>query len=232
VRYFTKTFEEPTSFWYTECNKYRPQALSSEMRRKIRRAHERCDVRRVEATWLAGKGYDCYAAAFERYENAWPMPQAKFRKTCLECADGPFEYWGAFVGSRLVGFIKCIVGPDSVALVVSKLDPEYLRYLPAYALKDAVLRTYVAEQGKTTNDGFRAIAHNTAMHDFMLQFGCRRVYCDLKLFYRPWLNAMVNALYPFKKAIDRLPGASLAWKAKVLLRQEEIRRSFEKACSA
>jgi hypothetical protein len=224
VRYFSRTFEQPTQFWYTMCNGYNPDSLSAKMRKQIRRAHERCSVRRIKAEWLAAHGYRCYCTAFDRYQNAQPESEESFQKICLDSVGGPIEYWGVFVGDQLAGFQKCVVGPDYAACVVHKLDPSFLRFHSSCALKDTVLKTYVAEQGKTTYHGFRAISHDTEAHEFALKFGCQRVYCDLCVVYKPSVKVLVRLLYPFRKII--CGQNAMAGKTKVLFNQENIRRSI------
>ena len=229
LRYFTRTFDEPTSFWYTACCEYDPQrVVKSSVRRQLRRAYERCTVQRIDPAWLASNGYDCYAAAFARYRNAWPVSRQSFQADCMHSIGGPFEFWGVFVDDKLAGFAKCVVGTDYVAVLVSKLHPEYLSLYSAYALRDTLLKTYVADLGKTVGGGFRPIAHKTAMHDFLLKFGYRRIHCDLRVVYQPVLRALVSLTYPFKALVDLVPAIGPASSAQILLAQEEIRRSFVK----
>ena len=225
IRYFSKTFDEPTEFWYTACKDYSYESCSSETKRQIRRAYETCSVQRVDPGWLAANGYDCYAAAFARYQHARPISKESFKNLCLEATGGPFDYWAAFVKGQLAGFQKCIVGDDYVAGVVLKVHPDLLRFRPVYALADTVLKTYVGEQNKVVIAGFRSVVHKTNLHDFVLRFGYQKLYCDLCLIYRPSLRATINMLYPLKPLMDRIP-ADLTWKLRVLLAQEKIKRSF------
>jgi hypothetical protein len=144
----------------------------------------------------------------------------------MESLGGPFEFWGVFVEGELAGFAKCAIEGDYVAVLVSKLDPAYLPIFSSYALRDAILRHYVTELGRIVGDGFRSISHQTAMHDFLLKFGYRRMYCDLRIVYRPIVRAFVNLAFPFKILIDRFPSVEPAASAQVFLAQEAIRRSF------
>jgi hypothetical protein len=227
LRYFTRVSSEPTGFWYTVCDEYNPRkSAKSELRRRIRRAYEQCTVRTIEAAWLAQNGYECYAAAFSRYRNSRPIAKDKFQAVCLGSVGGPFEFWGVFVAGKLAGFAKCAIESDYVAVLVSKLDPAYLSLFSAYALRDTLLQTYVAEQGKTVGDGFRSIVHQSAMHDFLLKFGYRRMYCDLRVIYKPFVRAFVALAYPFRALVDKFPSVEPALSAQALLAQEAIRRSF------
>ena len=146
---------------------------------------------------------------------------------CRGSIGGPFEFWAVFVGNELAGFVKCAVGHDYSALTVFKLAPRFLSLYSSSALQDAILRTYVCEQQKTVTIGFRNVAHDTDVHQFMLQFGYRHIYCDLKIHYRPMVQALVNVLYPFRLAMGRAPESRWTGRVKPLLVQEEIRRTFQ-----
>jgi hypothetical protein len=226
LRYFTRTFEEPTDFWYTACNSYEIANLSRHTRYEIRRAHKGCVVRLTDPVWLAANGYECYAAAFARYRNQRAESTKHFQENLLGDVGGPFEFWAVFIQEKLAGYAKCVVGNDYAVTVVCKLHPDYLSFYPAYALVDSMLRVYVTDGHKTVSNGFRSIAHDTNMQEFLLKFGFRRVYCDLRVVYRPALGSCVKCLYPLKSVVDRIPDIHLTSRVKALLSQEKIRRSF------
>jgi hypothetical protein len=110
-------------------------------------------------------------------------------------------------------------------MVVFKIHPAYTSSRPAYALQDTVLQTYVTNAGKPVNNGYRALAHDTNMQDFVLQFGFRRVYTDLRVVYRPPLRSIISMLYPFSSVVSRLPASRPVEYLKTLLKQEQIQRS-------
>jgi hypothetical protein len=144
---------------------------------------------------------------------------------CRGAIGGPFEFWAAFVDNELAGFAKCVVGDDYAACLVLKLDPNFMRLKIASALQDAILSTYVSEQGKTIHAGFRSVLHDTNNHDFLVRHGYSYIYCDLKVAYQPAVQTAINLLYPFRPVVDRIPASSLKGNLRALLFQEEIRRS-------
>jgi hypothetical protein len=225
LRFFTRTSDTPTEFWYVLCDDYNFDKLPGKMRTKIRRAYKDCSVRKIEAAWLAENGYECYSAAFSRYKHGGPDSKDIFQKTCLSCVNGPFDFWGAFAGETLVGFAKCVFGSDYVTMVAFKIHPLYTSSRPGYALQDTILQAYVTKQGKPVNNGSRSLDHDTNMQDFVLQFGFRRVYTDLKVVYRPPLRSLVHLLYPFRSVISSLPSFRPVTHLKTLLKQEQIHRS-------
>ncbi len=225
LRYFTQSSDTPTEFWHVLCDDYDFEKLPGKMRTKIRRAYKDCTVKEIHASWLMENGYDCYLAAFSRYKGGKPASKEIFQKECSRAIGGPFGFWGAFVGETLVGFAKCITGTDYVTMVVFKIHPAYSSSRPAYALQDTVLQAYVTKAGKPVNNGFRALAHDTNMQDFVLQFGFRRVYTDLRVVYRPPLRSIIHMLYPFSSMVSRLPASRPIEYLNTLLRQEQIQRS-------
>lgn len=226
LRYFTRISERPTSFWFTACSDYDFKKLPRKLRTQIRRAYKDCRVEQVDPTWLADNGYDCYTAAFSRYRNARPESREDFDKMCRGSLGGPFDFWATFVGNNLAGFYKYAVGHDYAAGLVLKLDPRFLSLNPASALQDTILTKYVGEQKKTVSVGFRSLVHDTNMHEFLTKFGYRRVYCDLKVVYRPSLRTFVNLSYLLRSFVKSTEDSQWRNKLAALWTQEEIRRSF------
>lgn len=226
LRYFTRTQERPTEFWYTSCNEYSFADLPRKLRTQIRRAAKDVRVERVDPVWLADHGYECYAAAFSRYQNSKPESREQFDRMCRGAAGGPFEFWAALVGDEIAGFGKYVIGDDYVAGVVLKFDPRFLSLNTGTAMQHTTLSDYVVERHMPVAVGFRSIAHDTNLHDFVLKFGYRRRYCDLKVAYRPAVRLAVNLLYRYRAKVNA-SNAGWAGKVKILLDQEDIRRSFE-----
>jgi hypothetical protein len=227
IRYFTRTVEHPTSFWYSSCSQYNVANLSKKARASVRRGYKSCRIERVEPGWLAENGYDCYASAFSRYRNSEPDSKEEFEHICKGAIGGPFQFWAVFVGDQLAGFEKFAVGDDYAAALVLKLDPNYLHESIGPTLMDATLSHYVSEERKTVYNGFRSVVHDTNTHDFLLTVGFNRVFCDLQIVYRPAVKACVDLLYDYRPLLDRLPESPIKSKVLGLLSQEEIRRSIE-----
>lgn len=227
LRYFTRTVSYPTAFWYTACPEYNFNNLAPKVRAHIRRAHKSCRVQRIDPAWLEANGYPCYVAAFSRYKNSEPESRAEFDAMCQSEPGAPFEFWGVFVEDRFAGFAKTAVGPDYAATLVVKLDPKFLHLSIGPALQDTLLNNYVSEQRKPVYAGFRSVVHDTQTHDFLLQLGYIRVFCDLKVVYRPAVRACVNLLYRYRSLLDHAPEFRLKPNIRGILNQEEMRRSVE-----
>jgi len=227
LRWFSQTFAEPTDFWYILCDRYDFDALPGKMKTKIRRSQKDCVVRQVDAAWMLANAYPCYLAAYSKHKNSVPYSQSEFGKNiCVSGVDGPFAFWGAFVRDTLAAFAKLIVGNDYVTMVVFKVHPDYSASRPAYALLHEILDHYVKNESKPLNNGFRSLHHQTNMQEFLLQFGFRPVYSDLKLVYTPLASLAIRTLYPFRTWLDRIPASRIVAPLRSLVMQEQVSRTF------
>ena len=51
-------------------------------------------------------------------------------------------------------------------------------------------------------DGARSTTEHSNIQPFLEEkFKFRRAYCDLQMFYKPWLGLAVKILFPFRKII-------------------------------
>src|SRR5579862_3909341 len=84
LRYFSRTIEAPSDFWYVSCADYDFEKLPGKMRTKIRRAYKDCTVRELDPVWLSKHGQECYYAAFARYKDGRPdSPEIFINRCCL-----------------------------------------------------------------------------------------------------------------------------------------------------
>jgi hypothetical protein len=224
IRWFSRNSNEPAPYWYVLCNHYDFDSLPGKLRTQIRKARRECELRPLDAQWMAANAYDCYAAAFGRYRHGRPIARESFDSIQSSCAGAPFTFLGAFVDGKLAGFAKNFEADGYVASCSFRIDPLYKQSRPSYALLDALLRTHVTEQRKIFGNGFLSLHDDTNMQDFLLKFGFRRQYCDLQIAYREPLGLAIRALYPFRSVVGALPSRGRITGVKSLLRQEHVRR--------
>jgi hypothetical protein len=175
--------------------------------------------------WLAEHGYECYRAAFESYRGAKPDDREEYQQTLLSCIGGPFEYWGAFADGELVGYTKCVVEENYVAIVFGKFDPNFRHLYATYALFDSMLSHYVTERGMAVNVGYRSVLHDSNIQDFCRnKFGFRNLFCRLNIGYQTWLAGMVSSIYPFRRFVYGMPPVSKMRRLQALMVLEECRR--------
>lgn len=225
LRFASGPQKEATEWWYTVCDSYDPQRLSSNTRSKINRSDHSCEVVPVEARWLSMHGYECYSSAFGRYRNAKPVSSVDYHDMIIRTIDGPFEYWAVFVDGNLAGYCQCIVDADHVVTNVFKFHPAFLKKYSSYALITSLIRHYLLDKGLPLSNGSRSVAHDTSFQEFLMKLGFEKLFCSLNIAYQPWLGAAVNALYPARKLIGRIPSKGPFHKLQSLLYQEELRRA-------
>ncbi len=227
LRYSSDPCSQPTAWWYVVCDRYDPGSLSSKTRNEINRSRRECTVTRIESEWLAARGYACYRAAFGRYGGSTPVPESRWREDILRSSDGPFEYWGVFVGERLAGYGRCILEGDNVATSAIRLDPEHLKDRVSYALVSHLLASYVGEGGKTMSNGNRSVGHDTRFQEFLIKFGFRQQFCRLNIAYGGALRSAVGLMYPVRRGVLSVASGRRLQRLRTLLVQEEWRRASQ-----
>ena len=203
--------------------------LDKKVRYEVKQGFKHCQVRQVEAAWLAEHGYECYRAAHARYRHSTFDNEATFRADMMSRTDGPFEHWAVLVGDRLAGYSRCNVVAPWVHHSVAKYHPEYLRERAAYALVRALLEEYVGRRGLKLVNGTRTMAHDTDYNRFLLKQGFRYVVCELRVVYRRLLGLGVTLLYPARSVLSRLPHTAPLSRVRAVLALEELRRRSPRA---
>jgi len=231
IRWSNSFTDKPTEWWYVVCKKFQKNLLSHNARNQIKRGNKNCRVKKITPAWLSQKGYDCYKTAFRRYKNAKPMSKEKFKENIMEKEGyNCFDFWGVFFNTKLVGYCECIKMFNTVSTSVIKYHPNYLKYYPSYTLIYTILNYYLNEKKyKLVSNGTRSIAHQTNVQKFLEKFDFEKQYCQLNVVYSPLLKNVIKILYPFRKTFEKfykpIPINSLH-KINVILKQEQIRRSF------
>jgi hypothetical protein len=227
TRYPGPAVDSPDPAWYyVVCDHVLPiECLAKKARYELRLGLKSCAVRRVTAEWLAGHGYECYRAAHGRYRNTRPSPEPVFVREMRDRAMEPFEFWGAFVGDVLAAYSSCIVTGKWVQHSAAKYHPGFLHARTAYVLVRALIEEYVGTRGLTLTNGTRSISHDTNYGHLLEKLGFVRRGCELKVVYRPALEALVNIAWPLRHAFSWLPDSGPAHGARVALVLEELRRA-------
>jgi hypothetical protein len=185
--------------------------VPSKHRCEIRRGLKNCEVRRVDAEFVSQQGYAVYAKAHQRYRGrAQPAWDKRAFRAHFESAKG-FEdithFWGAFHEGRLIALAANDVYERIEATYwMIKLDPDYLKLYPAYALLHTMNEYYLAQQGfQYVNDGWRALVHQTDVQEFLIQkFAFARRHRRLEAFFRPPLGLLIRGTYPLRRVLSKV----------------------------
>lgn len=222
---------DPTLFWHViKDGPATLEMLSANTRSKVRRGLKRCRIAITEAKVLAADGYPVYRQAFNRYRTYTRcLSEEEFRKEILARGlDPSWEFWGIWgQAGKLIGFSQNRLQGESCNYSIIKFDPDFLKLYPSYALFFEMNNHYLNERKlRYVNDGARSIGHATNIQGFLMEkFQFRKAYSMLHVVYNRKIGWAVHMLYPLRSAIFRIRGNRFA-KASVLMRQEEIRKSF------
>ncbi len=199
----------PSDFWYIIKDTFEGlDELSSNVRRKIRRAEELFEYKKIEYQTIKDFGFPIIEATFKDYKvKDRSMNKEVFSDYLDYCAKGEFDYWGIFErgNQKLVGFSTVHLWENACEYEITAIWPEYLRNssYPYYGLYQRMNEYYLSERKfKYVSDGSRSITEHSNIQPFLEQnFKFRKAYCKLKIHYKWWFGAIVRVLYPFRGLI-------------------------------
>ena len=220
---------EETEFWYVICDEVLDIAsYSKNTRNQIRRGLKKCEVRMIDKCEVKEFGFECYKAAFLRYNtHLVPNTLPQFKDE-LDSLDSTWEFWGIYNEGKMIGYCQNKVINDYCDYSTIKFHPEYLKLYPSYALFYTMNQYYLKEKNfKYVNDGARSISHETNIQSFLIQkFKFRKAYCKLNIVYNKPVGFLVTVIYPFRLILKSL-NFWLFIKLNILINQEKIRRSYD-----
>ncbi len=219
---------EGSKFWYVIKDYFGGMdELSSNTRSKVRRGLKNCLVKIVDKSYISLSGYEVYKKATQNYKNFMVIGKNKFEEHILSSNN---EFWAVFEKGtgKLIAYSQNIKEDNSINYSTIKFDPDYLKLYPSYALFYTMNRYYLNEKGVLyVNDGSRSLSHATNIQDFLIQkFKFRKAYCKLHIIYRRDIFLILKLLYPVR-SIFILFNNKIFQKISVLLKHEEIRKSYE-----
>lgn len=229
LRWISNWDSDKSEFWYVIKDHFGGlNELSGNTRSKVRRGLKNCSVLKVLPEDIAQDGYKVYVSAMSNYKtNLNILSEEEFCKNKTNAEN--YEVWAVYEKDtgKMIAYSSNRIQENTCIYSEIKLHPEYLKLYPSYALFYEMNRYYLEEKNFLyVNDGARSIAHETNIQTFLIdKFKFRKAYCQLNIAYRQDIDILVKILYPFKTLLSRL-NFSIAKKIVVLLKQEEIRRSF------
>lgn len=197
---------EPTNFW--EIINDRPRELNelpSKVRNQVRRCSRDCDIRKISNFDLIhNDGYTVYKKAFERYHDITTKIATREEWERFIENDSVHEFWGVFVkeSGMLIAYAMNTIISLSVNYNTLKAIPDYMnKHYPYYGLIFEMNRHYLSNY-RYVSDGFRSISEHSNIQPFLEKnFLFRKAYCNLTMYYKPWLKIALILLYPFRNLI-------------------------------
>ena len=198
--------EMPTSFWYISKDQFGGmEELSSNVRKKVRRALKTIDFSIVDKDFIRQYGYPIYEEALKSYpikdrtinENKF---QLFFNSTTVECWIGKDKET-----QKVVCFAINYLWNDACEYEITGVVPEYRHNAPYtyYGLFYAMNEHYLGKKHfRYVTDGSRTITEHSGIQDYLIHnFNFRKAYCQLEVHYQWWMKIAVNVLYPFRRII-------------------------------
>ncbi len=222
--------EEQSQFWYViKDHKENLEQYKSKIRNQLKKGLKNCIIKKVTKEEIASYGYEVYKSALNSYHtNLTPIDKETFQNEILRCEN--YDFWAVYtLEGALIAYSQNLIENNSINYSTIKFHPEHLKLYPSYALFFMMNQYYLNEKNFLyVNDGARSISHDTNIQDFLIQkFRFRKAYCKLHIVYRWDIELAVKVLYLFKSFLPRV-NSKILNKISILLKQEEIRRSFEK----
>ena len=223
--------EEQSQFWYVIKDSFGGlEELSSNTRSKVRRGLKHCVIKKVTQEVIADEGYEVYSQAFKNYNTyIEPTDKETFIQDIL--SSSKCDFWAVYKKDevKMIAYSQNYIEENSVNYATIKFHPEYLKLYPSYALFFIMNQYYLNEKNFLyVNDGAKSISHDTNIQTFLIdKFKFRKAYCKLHVIYRWDIGLAVKLSYLFKLFIPRV-NHKVFNKIRVLLNQEEIRKSFER----
>jgi hypothetical protein len=185
-------------------------AYRNKYQKDIKKGLKNCDVRQLDASFIAKYGYNVYLAAFSRYQGIpKPMGRDSYKDMIHATIDfnDIYHYWGAFYKVKLVAYMVIVVyGDEEANISVGKYDPEFLRYRSSDALLYTLSQHYLQNKSvQYINSGYRNIHHKTNVEEYVLRkFSYKKLYLNSKVTYNYILEYYLKLTFPLRKWIGKL----------------------------
>lgn len=215
----------PSSFWYVIKDEFDGiEELPTKVRNQVRKSLKTYCFRRVSFEEMLEVGCDLFNKSRERFGETQKINQEQWKRR-LE-RDKPSDFWIGYdnVTGKPASFAINAIYKDYCDYSTMGISPDFPNNTyPMYGLIYEMNRYYLEERKIAfVCDGVRSITgHSNIQSVLEEKFKFRKAYCDLQVFYKPWLGMAVKLLFPFRKLIKQP-------KVSAILRQEAWARGFEK----
>lgn len=218
--------ETTSSFWYVIKDSYNGLSdIPSKYRGRVKKALDNFEIKIISKDQMLESGLEVWQKACEHYKVKASIPtRESFEKTIMDLDDS-YELWGCYhkESERMAAFAINKVFEEYVDYKTMKYHPDFLaKYHPSYGLIFMMNKYYIEEKGFLyVLDGARSITDHSDIQPFLIQkFNFRKAYCDLQLFYKPWLAIAIKLLFPLRRIVTNK-------KMVALLKQEAWARGEE-----
>lgn len=226
---YTTDFDcaEETAFWHIiKEGPFVFSDLSKKYQKHVKKAFERCEVKRLDPAIYAEEMYEVYKAAYDSYEKPdAEIPRDVFLRTT---AVDKRDFWGAFSKEtgKMAGWMTCKNNGEWTETVFAKYHPKMMNVRASDVIHYAILDYYLNQLGqKFINSGTRTISHQTNVQGYKEHhWKFRKAYCRLHIEYNPKIRFAVKILYFFRKPLLLFDKISIIHLVNSVLSMESIAR--------
>lgn len=204
--------KEETNFWYIIKDSYSESDYNRKVRKYIEKANAKFNIGRIARERMLDQGYDVYDKAHEHYtiDDGFRLNRDGFLQEIQSMSDTEYEFWGCIDRDTdiLQAYCVCHIHNGMCWFKYSRANPEFLpKYYPMYGMYDARHKYYLqVRKVKYVLTSARSITEHSNIQSFLIDnFGYRKAYCRLKIYYRPWLKLLVNVAFPFRRFMTYRP---------------------------
>ncbi len=202
--------KEETSFWFIiKDNLEDISKLPFSARRNIRRALRFYNIKKINVNEFSEKAFPIITSAQKSYKVKSKVTSEKeFEAEVGQYKeDNNKDFWIVERKSdnEAVAIAINTIKKDSCEYDTMRCKPEALhdRTYPYYGLIYEMNRHYLGEKKlRYVNDGSRTVTEHSSIQDFLIHnFGFRKAYCKLKIYYKWWLSVVIKVLFPLRNVI-------------------------------
>lgn len=208
-------------------------ALKAKRRYEITKGNRNFEVKVIDPEEYVDALFDVQVKAFSAYPDSYrpsDITKDNLKESIQAWKKDQWQVFGTFRkdDSLLCGYSVLNSRNTEIEFQIEKTDPALERDGINAATVNGILEYYAddLENGKYICDGEKPIYHETHFQDYLIKyFGFRKAYCNLNLAYKPGINLVVKALYPFRTLLRKYDNKSSVHKVNGVLKMEEIVRS-------
>lgn len=216
--------EESSLFWYVIKDEFGGfDELPTKVRNQIRKSIKTYEFKRVSYDEIFNEGYLLFNKSRERFGNNLHISLNQWEKRLRRNKNNDFWIGYEIESGKPASFAINTIFDDYVDYSTMGISPDFPNNTyPMYGLIYEMNRYYLEEKKVPfVCDGTRSITEHSNIQSVLEdKFKFRKAYCDLQVFYKPWLGVAVKLLFPFRKLI-KYP------KVAAILRQEAWTRGLE-----
>ena len=173
---------------------YGLEALSGNVRSKVRRGLKRCEVGPVSFPVIATAGRRAHADTLARQGRDSALSGAKWDRFWAAAAEAPgFEGWGAWSGDVLAAFLVSVTFDDGVEFLLARSCSDELGAYPNNALIFHVAEEMLVRRGvREITFGLESLEPVAPLDEFKFGMGFQRRPLRQRVVFHPLLRALLR----------------------------------------